>query len=86
MKDQIFPTLSPAEPLTLQDRVNLIREIWHAWSMSGDAGATSWDVLEGIQAHVTDCLYFGSMHLDSIEMAESLTFKAFLLREGQMNF
>ncbi len=86
MKDLTFPKLSPVEPLTVQDRVNLIREIWHSWSMSGDAGATTWDVLEGIQAQVTDCLYFGSTHVESIEMAESLTAKAFLLRDGQMSF
>jgi hypothetical protein len=50
--------------------------------MSGDARATSWDVLETIQAQVTECLYFDPPDL---ERAEGLTAKAFLLREGQEN-
>lgn len=86
MKNHTFPELSLAEPLTVQDRVNLLREIWHTLNMSGDAGATTWDVLDRIQAQVTDCLSAGSSDPDQIEVAESLTAKAFILRDASMNF
>jgi hypothetical protein len=82
MRSQIYSELSSAEPLSVEERVDLLKKIWHGWSMSGDAGATTWDVLEAIQAQVTDCLYFGSKRLDYLEMAESLTAKAFGLMAG----
>ncbi len=82
MRSQIYTELLLVEPLTDQDRLHLLREVWLGLSMSGDARATSWDVLETIQAQVTECLYFDPPDL---ERAEGLTAKAFLLREGQEN-
>jgi hypothetical protein len=78
-----YTELLPAEPLTDRDRLELLWKIWRELSMSGDAGATSWDVLDGIQAQVTEHLSFDP---PNISIAESLTAKAFLLREGQSNF
>jgi len=72
-----FGTLSGDRLLRRQ----AVIEWWTELSRSGDAGCTSWEVLDSIQHLVTDALALGPPGLDE---AESLTAKAVLMVAGQI--
>jgi hypothetical protein len=54
---------------------------WVELSRSGDAGCASWEVLDSIQAHVTEALALGPPGIDK---AEHFTARALLLWSGQI--
>ena len=61
-------------------RRQAIVDWWTELSMSGDAGCTSWGVLDAIQAQVTAAL---TLSPPDIDKAEHLTARAMLLWSGQ---
>lgn len=71
--------LSPAPPPPPEDRRQLIINWWTDLMESGDAGETTWEVLERIQDGVTECLMQSP---PDYAKAESLTAKAALLVGG----
>jgi hypothetical protein len=54
---------------------------WSELSRSGDAGCGSWEVLDSIQAQVTEALALGP---PGIDQAEHLTARAMLMCGGQI--
>lgn len=62
--------LSRAAPYASSEYQNIC-EFWLELSMDGDAGETSWRVLDGIQNRVTQALMNGDL-----EIARSLTAQA----------
>ena len=54
---------------------------WMDLEMCGDAGGTTWEVLDPLRDRVTEYLSF-----DNIPMADSLTAKALLLVQGGNEF
>ena len=76
----ITPTgLSPVEPNPMKDRIRQIVEVWNELDCCGQAGATTWGVLEELRLEVTECLYRAP---PDVSRAESLTAYAFLLIDG----
>jgi hypothetical protein len=76
-----FNDLSPSGPSDKQQRLQSIITFWNALSCREDAGETTWGVLEGLQAQVTECL---SREPPDLKEAESLTAKAALLMTGKL--
>jgi hypothetical protein len=76
-----FSGLSPGCPPEQQGRLQDVIAFWNALSCESDAGETTWGVLEGLQAQVTECL--GKVPPD-LTRAESLTALAALLMTGKM--
>ena len=70
-------------PPDYEPRRQALVEWWREISRSGDAGCTSWEVLDEIQAQVTEALALGPPAFDQ---AEHLTAKAMLLWSGQIEF
>ena len=72
--------VSPAElPRTARNRRQLIIDWWIERERSGDAGATTWEVLDVLRNRVTYYLMGGAK---SLNKAESLTAQAMLLVAG----
>ncbi len=69
--------LSPAEPEDDRSVRESIVDFWRELSMSGDAGCTTWEVLEPLQDRVTECLALGRL-----PQAANLTGKALCLISG----
>jgi hypothetical protein len=65
-----------------QDRRQDLYDWWGSLSQSGDAGCSSWEVLDGVQAQVTDALSLGP---PGIGLAEHLTARALLMVSGQID-
>ncbi len=74
--DTILP---PAKPIEQSVRQQHIVDWWIALQMSGDAGPTTWEVLDPLAAEVTACLILSIPNLDE---AERLTAQALLLMQG----
>lgn len=74
-----LPELLPAAPLDLTGRRQLVIQFWTDLEMSGDAGGTTWEVLDGLRDRVTACL---AVRPPGIEHAERLTAQAMLLLQG----
>ena len=74
-----FYDLSPDCPAEQRRRWQDVIAFWNALSCESDAGETTWGVLEGLQAQVTECL---SRDPPDIDRAESLTALAALLITG----
>ena len=72
---------SRSAPPGSEIRHQAIVEWWTEVSRSGDAGCTSWEVLDSIQAQVTAALALGP---PSIDRAEHLTARAIMLWSGQI--
>ncbi len=72
--------LSPVNPPPKSRREQIVRW-WMDLELSGDAGGTTWEVLDPIRDRVTECL-----SNDNISHAESLTAKALLLVAGIKEF
>jgi len=68
-------------PPDYEVRRQAIVDWWTELSRSGDAGCTSWEVLDSIQAHVTEALALGP---PTIHKAERMTARAVLLWSGQI--
>jgi hypothetical protein len=77
-----FSGLSPGCPPEHRSRLQNVIAFWNALSCESDAGETTWGVLEGLQAQVTECL---SRVPPDIRHAESLTAEAALRLTGQGN-
>jgi hypothetical protein len=75
--------LSPAFSTKQRDRRQRIIDWWTALEMSGDAGATDWEVLDDLRDCVTQYLGFDPLGLDEAERA---TAKAMILVSGLMEF
>jgi hypothetical protein len=71
--------LSSADPPVDSIRRQQVVDVWIELNMSGDAGATTWEVLDNLSNKVTECLHAEPLLLSK---AESLTAKALLLRNG----
>jgi hypothetical protein len=71
--------LSSADPPVHSVRRQQLVDVWIELNMSGDAGATTWEVLDRFSNAVTECLLAEPPLLNK---AESLTAEAFLLRNG----
>ena len=54
-----IPQPLPAEPEDDRSVRESIVDFWRELSMSGDAGCTSWEVLEPLQDRVTECFALG---------------------------
>lgn len=70
---------SPAEAPTLESRRQSLVDWWMELEMSGDAGATNWEVLDVLRDCVTSCLGHDPPDIDR---AESYTAQAMLLVGG----
>lgn len=68
--------MSPVEP-PFGDRRALIIQWWMDLERAGDAGATTWEVLDPMRDSVTEALQTGH-----IRHAESITARAMLLVDG----
>ena len=53
-----------------------IVEFWSAVHIDEDSGSTTWEVLEGLERRVTDCL---AAQPPNIDLAEQLTAKTLLI-------
>jgi hypothetical protein len=73
------PGSLPEEPEPQELRLQRIIDFWNPLRVSGDTGATTWDVLGPLERQVTE--YLDSASPD-IQRAESLTAQAGLLIEG----
>jgi hypothetical protein len=71
---EVLPTGTQAD---IERREDLIRW-WQEISRSGDAGATTWEVLDRLRDRVTECLY---MCPPDLCLAESFTAQALFLIE-----
>jgi len=60
-------------------RLRLLAEWWSALRTTGDAGATTWEVLEELEQKVTDCI---TIDPPDLGRAESLTAQAMHLIAG----
>ena len=69
--------LFSAEPDCEQNVQEAIIDFWRELSMSGDAGCTTWEVLEPLQDRVTECLACGRLR-----QATEYTAKALCLIAG----
>lgn len=65
------------------DRLRIIANIWGEIRISGYAGATDWATLEDMEREVTEIMYGATPDVDR---AESLTFMAFHLISGSIEF
>ena len=72
---------SPGGAAERKERIQRVIDFWTALYVGGDSGETTWGVLDGIQAQVTDGL---SREPKDIGLAESLTAYAALLIAGQV--
>jgi len=68
--------MSPVDP-PFEDRQALIIQWWVELERAGDAGATTWEVLDPLRDSVTEALQG-----QDIRSAESLTARAMLLVDG----
>lgn len=59
-----------------------IADWWNSLRVSEDPGATTWEVLDGLEREVTDCL---AVEPQDMSRAESLTALAILLVAGRLN-
>ncbi len=75
--------LSSSDPPDREHRIRRVIDFWNELSCGGDAGETTWGVLEDLQAQVSDCL---SREPADVIRAESLTAYAALLMSGQTIF
>ena len=64
-------------------RCQRIADWWSALRVSEDPGATTWEVLDGLEREVTDCL---AVEPQDICRAESLTARAILLFAGRQDY
>ena len=71
--------LLPDELTWSERRSRLIFEFWTALDNDGDAGATTWEVLDRLRDRVTTAL---RRRPPNISLADSLTAKAALLIAG----
>jgi len=78
-----FNDLSSGDPPDRDHRLQQVIDFWNGLSCHGDAGETTWEVLEDLQTQVSDCL---SREPVDLERAESLTAYAALLMSGRMVF
>ena len=78
-----FNNPSPGGPPDYEHRVQQVIDFWNGLSCCGDAGETTWGVLEELQAQVSDCL---SQDPVDLNRAECLTAYAALLMSGQLLF
>jgi len=72
--------LSPPS-VDVPGRVQALKEFWTELSMSGDAGCTTWDVLDSLRDRVTMCLMLNS---PDVLLAEGLTAEAMMRITGQV--
>jgi hypothetical protein len=72
MKNDKSELLS-AEPTDVQRRMRSIIDFWTALYQDGDAGATTWEVLDRLRDRVTTALH---ARPPDIRLAESLTARA----------
>lgn len=70
---------SPAGPPSQDQRIQRVVDWWMALEMSGDAGASSWEVLTSLGNEVTACL---CQDPPDVARAESITARAMLAIEG----
>ena len=68
----------PAETRLDTERRQALVDWWQEVSRSGDAGATTWEVLDRLRDRVTECLY---MCPPDLCLAESFTAQALFLME-----
>lgn len=68
-------------PPGYEDRRQAVIGWWMELSRSGDAGCSSWEVLDPIQNQVTEALAAGP---PGLQMAEHHTARALLLWSGQV--
>lgn len=73
---------SPDIPAGLAVRARHVAEFWNSYNVTGDPGASTREVLEGIERQVSDCM---SMAMQAIGKAESLTAIALGLMSGHEN-
>ena len=71
--------LSVAPQDRLGRRIQMVVDFWMTLEMSGDAGATTWEVLSPLRDQVTQCL---SQSPPDVLHAEGLTAKALFLTCG----
>lgn len=69
----------PDDPDRLAARKKQLADWWNSLHLGGNPGASTWEVLDGIERQVSDCLY--GDHAD-ISRAESLTAEAMHLVAG----
>lgn len=72
----------PDGPGTPAESRQLLVDWWSALRVCGDSGATTWEVLDGLEREVTECL---ALPTPDLVQAKSLTAMAMHLIAGNEN-